>query len=222
MIGDVIRTQLRLLVVGLALAGVGLAGCSSTTPATSGAIQDDVVEQGTVGSPAPVPSCADGGACEIGDIGPGNGIVFYVSSTPFTSAAPCGSSCTYLEAQTIDASIVPYCVGPGSTAYIPNANFAGIGGGYQNTMSITETSECSSGAGFTAMAPSGGLQDWYLPNLAEGLAMYGYQAALGLEGWYWTSAQVNAVAASYVANTTNKMLSDSKGSPINVRAIRAF
>ena len=216
------RTQLRLLVVGLALAGMGLAGCSSTTPATSGAIQDDVVEQGTVGSPAPVPSCADGGACEIGDIGPGNGIVFYVASTPFFSAAPCGSSCTYLEAQTSDSGYVPYCVGAGATAYIPNANFAGIGGGYQNTMSITATSECSSGAGFTAMAPSGGLQDWYLPNLAEGLAMYGYQAALGLEGWYWTSTQVNAVAASYVANTTNKMLSASKGSPINVRAIRAF
>ena len=216
------RTQLRLLVVGLALAGVGLAGCSSTTPATSGAIQDDVVQQPVAGSAEPVPSCADGGACEIGDIGPGNGIVFYVASTPFISAAPCGTSCTYLEAQTIDAGQVPYCVGPGSTANIPNATHPGIGGGYQNTMSITATSECSSGAGFTAMAPSGGLTDWYLPNLSEGIAMYEYQAALGLESWYWTSTQDTSISADYVVNPTNMNLNDSKESVKNVRAIRAF
>ena len=222
-IRDVMRTQLRLLVVGLALAGMGLAGCSSTTPATSGAIQDDVVEQGTVGSPAPVPSCADGGACEIGDIGPGNGIVFYVASTPFFSAAPCGSSCTYLEAQTSDSGYVPYCVGAGANTSIPNAMGTAIGAGYQNTMSITATSECSSGAGFTATAPNGGMQDWYLPSLSEGMALYQNQGAVGgLEGLYWTSSQSNANQASYVGNTSNANLTDQKSMDLNVRAIRAF
>jgi hypothetical protein len=220
--GDLMRTQLGLLFVGLALAGAGVAGCSLTTSGTSGAVQDDVAQPPVVGSAEPVPSCADGGACEIGDIGPGNGIVFYVAPTPFFIAAPCGTSCTYLEAQTIDAGYGPYCVGPGSTASIPNAYFAAIGMGYQNTMSITATSECSSGAGFTAMAPSGGLTDWYLPSLSEGTAMYGYQAALGLEGWYWTSTQANSNLASYVVNTTNLNLSDTKESVKSVRAIRAF
>jgi len=218
------RTRLGLLFVGLALAGVGLAGCSSTTPATSGAIQDDVVQQPVVGSAEPVPSCADGGACEIGDIGPGNGIVFYVASTPFTSAAPCGQSCTYLEAQTIDASIVPYCVGPGSTAIIPNADGTAIGDGYQNTISITATSECSSGAGFTAMAPSGGLQDWYLPSTDEAVAISKQAAVLGLEGLYWSSTQSSGTQQgklySFVWGAA--ILVEPKGAPYTVRAIRAF
>ena len=43
------------------------------------------------------PTCAEGGVCEVGDIGPGGGIVFYVTATPFTSDASCGSNCLYLE-----------------------------------------------------------------------------------------------------------------------------
>jgi len=217
------RTRLGLLFVGLALAGMGLAGCSSTTSVTSGAIQDDVIASPSVVTASPVPSCADGGACEIGDIGPGNGIVFYVTSTPFTSAAPCGTSCTYLEAQTSDAGLVPYCVGPGANTSIPNSMGTAIGAGYQNTMSITATSECSSGAGFTATAPSGGLQDWYLPSLMEGMALYENQGADGgLEGLYWTSSQSNANQARYVGNASNAKLTDPKSMDLNVRAIRAF
>lgn len=82
---DVMRTRLRLLVIGLALAGTTVAGCSSTTSATPGAVQDQATTSPSVMTE---PTCAEGGACEIGDIGPGNGIVFYVASTPFFSAAP--------------------------------------------------------------------------------------------------------------------------------------
>ena len=46
---------------------------------------------------ATAPSCAEGGVCALGDIGPGGGIVFYAPVTPFTSDAPCGSNCKYLE-----------------------------------------------------------------------------------------------------------------------------
>ncbi len=217
------RTRLGLLIVGLALVGVGVAGCSSTTSGTSGAVQDDATTSPSGVTAASASSCSEGGACAIGDIGPGNGIVFYVASTPFTSAAPCGTSCTYLEAQTSDAGLLPYCVGPGATASIPNSNGTAIGAGFQNTMSITSTSECSSGAGFTATAPSGGLQDWYLPSLGEGMALYeNYVAVGGLEGTYWTSTQANAKQASYVSDTTNTGLTDPKSLDMNVRAIRAF
>ncbi|MFZ4486505.1 MAG: hypothetical protein ACOYO9_07960 [Candidatus Nanopelagicales bacterium] len=217
------RTRLGLLIVGLALVGAGVAGCSSTTSGTSGAVQDDATTSPSGVTAAPASSCAEGGACAIGDIGPGNGIVFYVASTPFFSAAPCGTSCTYLEAQTSDAGLVPYCVGPGATASIPNSNAAAIGAGFQNTMSITATSECSSGAGFTAMAPNGGLTDWYLPSLSEGMALYeNYAAVGGLEGTYWTSTQANTKQASYVSDTTNTGLTDPKSLDMNVRAIRAF
>lgn len=47
---------------------------------------------------APVVSCANGGACMVGDRAPGGGIVYYVSAIPFTSAgSTCNTACKYLE-----------------------------------------------------------------------------------------------------------------------------
>jgi hypothetical protein len=73
------------------------------------------------------------------------------------------------------------------------------------------------------MAPNGGLTDWYLPSLNEGMALYeNYAAVGGLEGTYWTSTQANTKQASYVSDTTNTGLTDPKSLDMNVRAIRAF
>lgn len=48
-------------------------------------------------------SCAQGGTCVIGDIGPGGGVVFYASKRPFTSeVSDCVSTCRYLEAARSD------------------------------------------------------------------------------------------------------------------------
>lgn len=44
------------------------------------------------------PTCAQGGACVVGDRGPGGGIVYYVSASNFTSnGSACGAACKYLE-----------------------------------------------------------------------------------------------------------------------------
>lgn len=43
-------------------------------------------------------TCATGGTCVVGDRGPGGGIVFYVSASPFTSTgSTCNTACKYLE-----------------------------------------------------------------------------------------------------------------------------
>jgi hypothetical protein len=42
-------------------------------------------------------SCADGGPCALGDIGPGGGIVFYAAATPFTEPVS-GKTFKYIEA----------------------------------------------------------------------------------------------------------------------------
>lgn len=48
-------------------------------------------------------SCAQGGTCVIGDVGPGGGIVFYAPKRPFTSeVSNCASTCRYLEAARTD------------------------------------------------------------------------------------------------------------------------
>ena len=237
--GDAVRHRLGLLVVGLAIASVGIAACSSTTSESSGAAQDDATASASA-SPgptvAPEPSCADGGACEIGDIGPGNGIVFYVAPYTFQSAAPCGSSCTYLEAQMTDSaggSLFPYCTGPGQTSVIPNSTNSAIGGGFQNTLSITASNECSAGAGFAASAPSGGFNDWYLPSVSELSALVQSQnvsnLSIGLVGAYWTSTGYNGMQAYYIAAASgngggvpNTRTYGPKSEALTVRSIRAF
>jgi hypothetical protein len=51
--------------------------------------------QSSLHSPKP---CSEGGDCIIGERGPGNGIVFYISATPFTSSrSTCNTNCHYLE-----------------------------------------------------------------------------------------------------------------------------
>ena len=43
-------------------------------------------------------TCANGGTCNVGDRGPGGGVVFYVSATYFTSTgSTCNTACRYLE-----------------------------------------------------------------------------------------------------------------------------
>ncbi|NCZ88880.1 MAG: DUF1566 domain-containing protein, partial [Actinobacteria bacterium] len=50
-------------------------------------------------------SCAAGGACVVGDTGPGGGIVFYVAGATFTSTgSDCATACRYLEAAPTDQS----------------------------------------------------------------------------------------------------------------------
>ena len=48
-------------------------------------------------------SCAKGGKCQVGDIGPGGGTVFYASKTVFSSiGSDCDPNCRYLEASPTD------------------------------------------------------------------------------------------------------------------------
>jgi hypothetical protein len=50
-------------------------------------------------------TCANGGACIVGNTGPGGGKVFYVASSNFTSTGSnCGTACKYLEAAPSDHS----------------------------------------------------------------------------------------------------------------------
>ena len=50
-------------------------------------------------------TCATGGTCDVGDTGPGGGIVFYVSATNFASTgSDCNTACKYLEAAPVAQS----------------------------------------------------------------------------------------------------------------------
>jgi uncharacterized repeat protein (TIGR02543 family) len=130
-------------------------------------------------------SCANGGACAVGDTGPGGGIVFYVQAAGGTFA--CGetlaSTCKYLEAapntwsggagdgrtklwavsayQSTDVTAITN----DSSAY---NNASGIGLGYKNSLAIVAQGNDTTTAAGAARAYAGGSQsDWYLPTTAE-------------------------------------------------------
>jgi uncharacterized repeat protein (TIGR02543 family) len=130
-------------------------------------------------------SCANGGACAVGDTGPGGGIVFYVQAAGGTFA--CGetlaSTCKYLEAAPNtwsggagDGRTKPWAVSAYQstdvTAITNNSsaynNASGIGLGYKNSLAIVAQGNGTTTAAGAARAYAGGSQsDWYLPTTAE-------------------------------------------------------
>ena len=143
-------------------------------------------------------TCQAGGACAIGDVGPGGGIVFIApgttgnSSGKFFEAAP----------NTWNGSA------PDGTAQwcnATNASVAGlgtvIGTGITNSASIATA--CTSvgtddAAEYVRSRTIGGLTDWFLPSQDEMLALYGQRAYL--TGAYATN-QADSDAARYLTSS---------------------
>ena len=161
----------------------------------------------------------------IGSTGPGGGVVFYVSTSGFTSdGSACGTSCHHLEVSRTDLAMSAWC----ST----NTSLAGttgtrIGTGFSNTRNMI-SGGCTSGAGVAARAFSGGgLSDWFLPSEDELKALQAVRAAVGgfATGAYYSSTQgdVNAwdmAKFSYLSEQLNGTAP--KWSLRKVRPVRAF
>ena len=127
-------------------------------------------------------TCATGGACIVGDTGPGGGKVFYVhASGTFNCGVAFTSTCRYLEVapsgwntgadptklwavianQSSDVGSIPN----DSSAY---NNASGVGHGYKNSIAIVNQGNNTTTAAGAARAYTGGSKsDWYLPTTAE-------------------------------------------------------
>ena len=164
--------------LGLLTAAV-LAGCATTAPseqAPSPAVSVD--RQAALGT------CADGGECAIGDIGPGGGMVFYDAGSEqawgrYMEAAPAdwnGGSKNQKEV---------WCDKIGPTVALSES----INSGFDNTK--TMVAACSLGAANTAESyEGGGKNDWFLPSLAELTELWKQRDKLGISGpdYYWSSS----------------------------------
>ena len=181
------------LVAGVILAGVfptgDRAGTTATDPSASATpsatATDDPTEE-----PVAVTTCADGGACAVGDTGPGGGIVFYVASSPFTCAPDRGSTCTYLEAGTpIGKS---YLCDPNTYSQLRPYN--GIGLGSQNTYLAIDCPDGTLQA--VKEMTAGGKSDWFVPSRDEMQLAYDNRQVIGLSVGknfaYWSSSLGNA------------------------------
>jgi hypothetical protein len=121
------------------------------------------------------PSCADGGACVVGDTGPGGGIVFYVHDDAddlFTSTgSDCGTSCKYMEAAPFSGQVsLTWSTGANQSLAVSGADARGIGNGFQNTVDIVNQSGNNSDTSAAVYANSysnNGKNDWYLPSVDE-------------------------------------------------------
>lgn len=187
---------------------------------------------GTNGTNATL-TCAQGGTCVIGDIGPGGGIVFIVQTA--TTAAPW----RYMEAApntwnggSADPRI-EWC--SNTTAFVPNLltgetataqTSAGIGTGYTNTQKMLRG--CTYGAANAAAGYNGGgKSDWHLPSKDELNQLHLVRDTVGGfndGGEYWSSSdyQDRTTAFTQVYNAGGIQTDPSKHNPHFVRPVRAF
>ena len=146
-------------------------------------------------------TCAQGGVCSVGSIGPGGGRVFYETSTPFACGPTLGSSCRYLEAAPDSGTAswnnsANYYRWSGNTsmAVKSGGGWNAIGQGYRNTLAIlAQDSSCNSCAGAAAQAYRGpnNLTDWYLPSKLELAALYANRSLLSSypDSWFSSSSE---------------------------------
>jgi|GEM_PF-520475 len=157
-------------------------------------------------------ACLLGSECNVGDTGPGGGIVFYDAG----SDQPWGR---YLEAGP-ELAPADWCDDSG-------LDLAGtketIGAGAANTKLITAA--CGSGAANTVSDyDGGGKTDWFLPSKDELNELYEQRESVGGfgAGDYWSSSQDDAYDAWYQAFADGYQGNFLKDNAYGVRPVRAF
>jgi hypothetical protein len=151
-----------------------------------------------IAPPAHATTCASGGPCAVGDIGPGGGIVFIAPSTSGNSTGQ-----FFEAAPNTWSGSAPDGVGQWCNA--SSASVAGLGTtiGTGSTNSVAIAAACTStgtndASAFIASRTIGGLTGWFLPSRDEMLALYDQRAFL--TGSYATN-RANADAARYLTSS---------------------
>ena len=171
---------------------------------------------------------------EIGDAGPGSGLIFHVDTMGFLNTYT-GTICHYLEAAADDeiGSGVPAAIpwGITDTGYVTDV---AIGSGRKNTANIIEILQSQPvtniyAARLCAAATYGGKSDWFLPSydelvkMYENLYMLGYGTFPGGTILYWSSTcNIGFMEAWGFNFNSGSQAHDWMTSARYTRAIRAF
>jgi hypothetical protein len=150
-------------------------------------------------------NCASGGTCQVGDIGPGGGKVFYVSGSAINAASGISGGGIYLEMAptTFSKTTYNWCEGSGNPyTTLFGSTATTIGSGAENTKTMIDN--CTGGAGVQAAGLTlGGQSDWFLPSYGELVEIYNQRSALGLGTGkyastylYWSSTEADTWIAS--------------------------
>ena len=176
------------------------------------------------GSPVPEQPLAAAASAgyNVGDTGPGGGIVFYDAG----SVQPWGRYLEVAPARWNGSTRDPLDTWCDHLGEVDAATSTAIGAGAENTTAMLAA--CSSGAANTASVyRGGGMADWFLPSQGELNALYGQRNSIG---WfpavnYWSSSQRDATYAwlqrlsDGLQSFTNKIHPRIPG---YIRPVRAF
>ena len=221
----------------LAVAAIALAACGGSSE------NSNTASTVALGVRNAALSCAAGGACRVGDTGPGGGKVFYVAPASFTSTgSACGSACKYLEAAPIGwikaatpagqtncavagtSTADPYCAWSGNTTTRMGTTSNAIGAGYANTSAIITQSNVAGRAATVARAfQGGGKTDWFLPSKDELTQVYLQKSVLGGFdfNYYWSSSE-GAAGLAWFQGFDGYGDNGAKSATLYVRPVRAF
>ena len=157
-------------------------------------------------------SCAQGGTCKLGDIGPGGGTVFYVAPDRLMAN---GKSARYLEAALLE-TLMPWSCFLGFTELGTRTN---IGSGAYNTSLMKKACR-----GFydQSLNAGGGKTDWFIPSKAELQYLSKYFAGINRDSKiYWSSSEFGYQQAYLQLNTSLGVIGEKAFSYL-VRPVRAF
>jgi hypothetical protein len=192
-----------------------------------------------------IPTCAEGGKCVVGDMGPGGGTVFYVSTGFTETGTVCNTACRYLEAAPVSGTNAWTDLSSAwssiTNVSAPLAQQSGIGFGYQNTQAMYTQ---SSAAGYPAASSIGyrgpnNFSDWFIPSNLEAMEMFKQKNVLafnfpGAQARYWSSTETSGASAASKADAMytisggpisinkNTPIDPSVPVPVYSRAVRAF
>jgi hypothetical protein len=141
-----------------------------TVSSVSGLVTGDVISGATFNYSASSLTCANGGTCAVGEVGPSGGHVFYVSPTVINVAAGISTGGVYLEAAPVSAQGMAEFGCTGSNA--PGTSYA-VGSGAANTLAIMNACATAGIASrVIANATYNGFSDWFMPSLDEMTLIY--------------------------------------------------
>jgi hypothetical protein len=185
-------------------------------------------------------NCLQAGNCAVGSTnGPGGGIVFYYSASPFTSVgSTCNTNCHYLEMAPYgwngggDDPNIP--LSQNTTTYL-NTTGGGIGDGLSNTVSwanIAGGGNASNSSAILALQYAGtdnSAGQWFVPSIGELdklLDVYINQSIGNLRYNYWYASSTEYSATHLwiqLSQIPGKPTYQSgKADPRIVRLVRAF
>ena len=159
----------------------------------------------------------------LGDTGPGGGKIFYVSATGFTMTDN-NQVCHYLEAAPTDMASTLEWASLDFTATNIAGTETAIGTGRKNTALILATDANAPAAKACEEYTNGSKTDWFLPSQDELNKLYVNRINVGNMGTnlYWSSSQYYNGTAWIQRFDDGGQRGSTKGSNLNVRAIRAF